>query len=115
MARGSLAVRLDPQRFPAHSQREPGDVDELLHAVEHYHLDDHDAGIGHLARSLQFADASPLRQQLALSLRVRVQPFMAYHREHPFVTAPRSTLTGPIALTAIVYSYRALNQEPVVP
>ena len=96
MARETLAPRFDPQRFPSARRVTPnGNIEEILRAVEHYHLADHDLGIGQLARSMRQAGMSI---GLAHTLRARVQPFLEYHHDHPYVTIPDGIMTGPITL-----------------
>jgi hypothetical protein len=97
MARRPLTHRLDPPRFPVSPPRKRANIEDLLWAVERYHLRDHDPVIAHLSDALQRAGPA-LHDQLATTLQARVQPFLAYHRDHPFPAAPRSVLTGPITL-----------------
>jgi len=99
MARETLASRLDPQRFPTAQRVTPaGSIKEALRAVEHYHLDAHDPGIGQLAQTLTTARHSAMRDNLASVLLARVGPFLEYHRDHPFVIAADGMLNGSITL-----------------
>jgi hypothetical protein len=70
----------------------PG-VEEDLAFVRAYHLDT-DATIRVLVQRLTVAPDPAA----ASALHDRLRPFRAYHREHPFVTAPPDVLTGPIIL-----------------
>jgi hypothetical protein len=93
MARGSLA-RFDVARFPQQPATPSADVEEVLGFVRQYHLAERNPFIQSLAASLVVRPDQRALQQLHELLR----PFREFHREHPFVTAPPSVLTGPVLL-----------------
>jgi hypothetical protein len=93
MARGSLA-RFDVARFPHQPATPSADVEEVLSFVRQYHLAERNPFIQSLVATLTARPEQRALDQLYELLR----PFREFHRDHPFVTAPPSVLTGPVLL-----------------
>jgi len=104
MARGSLA-RSDVARFPQQPAIPSADVEEVLAFVRQYHLAERNPFIQSLAASLMVRPEQRALDQLHDLLR----PFREFHREHPFVTAPSSVLTGPVLLGRQTADDRAIG------
>src|SRR5579884_2952550 len=112
------ASRFRVDRFPNARPAQSGNVERYAEAIAgagRLHLDETDetGQIAFLLRVADLQDHSPAMRQLLDDLVSRVAPFIAFHNaDHPFATAPRHVLNGPIIIGTQVNDRRTIGLTP---